>query len=127
MAETFRRRPYSDYPFLIITNHPYRIKLGNLRQTLRVFVHQKDNLFGDSNPLDLAGLTITFNLYNSDNVLVASGPAYVSDVNESEIEYTWSNFDLKETGVFNGEFLFKDIDDTTFILPERDRIQIVVF
>lgn len=127
MAEIFLKRAYSDYPFLIIAQHPFKVKLGNLRQTIRAFVYQKTDLFGDPCPLALAGLLIVFNVYNTDGILVSSGPAYVSNLDESEIEYTWRDFDMKETGVFYGEFIFTDIDDTTFVLPDRDRIQIVIY
>lgn len=127
MAEIFQNRPYSDYPFLIIAQHPFKIKLGMSRQTIRAFVYQKTDLFGDPCPLALAGLLITFNLYNTDGILVSSGPALVSNIDTSEIEYTWRQFDIKETGVFWGEFIFKDIDDTTFVLPDRDRIQVVIY
>ena len=126
--EIFEIRPYNNDPYLVFPNaKPFKIKIGNLSPSLRVLVHQRGNLFGDALPLELAGLDITFRLYNSNGILVASGTVLVSNTDTAEIEYSWGQFDLKETGVFSGEFIFRDIDDSTFVLPSRDRIQIIVF
>ena len=128
MSEVFDIRPYNNDPYLVFPNaKPFKIKIGNLSPSLRVLVSQRGNLFGDAMPLELAGVDIIFRLYNSNGILVSSGTALVSDTDTAEIEYSWGQFDLKETGVFSGEFIFKDIDDSTFVLPSRDRIQIIVF
>lgn len=128
MSEIFEIRPYDDDPYLKFPGaHPFKIKLGHLIPTLRAFVYQKGNLFGDALPLEIAGLFITFRLYNNNGILIASGPAIVSDTDRAQIEYFWQQFDVKETGIYYGEFVFKDIDDSTFVLPSKDRIQIIVF
>lgn len=128
MSEIFRTRPYDDSPYLIFPGaKPFRIKLGMSSPTLKAFIYQKSNLFGDALPLELAGLDITFQLFNGGGLLVSSGTTLVSDLDKAEIEYTFDQFDLKGIGVFYGSFIFKDIDGTTFTLPSRERIQIVVF
>lgn len=126
--EQFDTRPYNDSPYLIFPGAlPFKIKLGHLSPSLRVFVYQKFNLFGDASPLEIAGLDIIFKLYNTSGLLIASGPARISNTETSEVEYVWSEFDIKEVGTYYAEFIFKDIDDQSFVLPSRDRIQIVVF
>lgn len=126
--ETFLVRPYDDYPYLVYPNNPYVVKLGTQMPSLRVFVWQKSNLFGDACPLELAGLFIIFKIYNSCDQLIAANTALVSDpYDRSEVEYTFSKFDFPETGTYYGEFWFKDIDDSVFVLPDKNRIQILVF
>jgi hypothetical protein len=127
MAEIFETRPYNDLPYLVVTNKILRVKLGDTLPSLRAFVYQKGNLFGDPLPLELAGLTIVLNLYDNRNQLVSAGLATVSDTDRAEIEYIWKKNDFRQTGVYYAEFTFKDIDDTTFTLQLNDRIQIIVF
>lgn len=128
MSETFETRPYYDDAYLVFPNaKPFKIKLGSLTPTFRVFVYQQGNLFGDPLPLELAGLNISLRLYNSNGVLTSSGIALASNMETAEVEYSWKKFDLKETGTFSVELLFTDIDNTTFVLPSRERIQVIVF
>lgn len=126
---TIRERVYSTYPYLVYPEKNFRIKAYTTRPTLRVFVYSKTETFGDPMPLELAGLLINFTLYNKDNFPVLTGPALVSNSDNSEIEYTWQSNDLVTPGIYYGEFKFKDIDDSIFILPESPayRIQILVF
>lgn len=126
--EQFETRPYNDNPYLIFPGAiPFKIKLGYLAPSLRVFVYQKSNLFGDATPLELAGLDIVLKIYNTNGLLVATGPVLVSNTETAEIEYTWSEFDIKEVGIYYAEFIFKDINDQSFVLPSKERIQIIVF
>ncbi len=127
MSEIFEIRPYDESPYLIFPAKPFKIKLGSFQPALTALVYQKGNLFGDALPLELAGLDIVMRLYNNNGVIVAIGTGFVADTDRALIEYDWQQFDLKETGTFYAEFVFTDIDDTTFVLPARDRIQIVVF
>jgi hypothetical protein len=126
MYQEYLNRPYNDYPYLILLNFPYRFKLGT-NFSLRAFVYQKTNLFGDPLPLELAGLSIRLNIFNSDNILINSLPVIISDINRSEIECLINKNSILNSGIYYAEFIFKDIDDTTFILPIRDKIQLVVF
>ena len=125
--ETFDRRPYQDSPYLVFPNgKPFRMRIGYPLQTLSAFVYQKADLFGDPLPLDLAGLTITVKIFNKEGQLIAGGPVVVTDIDLSQIEYTWSKFDIRNPGVYYAEFIFTDIDDTAFILPEKGtRLEIV--
>lgn len=127
--EIFERRPYDDYPYLVLNRKNYKVKLGNTLPTIRAFVYQKDNLFGDATPYNLAGIDIRFRLYNSSRKVVASGIASVSDLTISEIEYKLKKMDIVESGEYYGEFIFKDINNETFVLPtpdERARIYLII-
>jgi hypothetical protein len=127
-AEVFDQRTYNDYPYLVVPASPLRIKLGTVKPRLRAFVRQRTNLFGDAEPLELAGLNIRFTLFNKNNVAVANGPVTITNLATAEIEYIFSEFDIREYGVHTGEFTFIDIDESKFTLPfTKDRIQIIVF
>lgn len=128
MSETFDIRPYDDNPYLIFPGaRPFKIKLECLVPTLRAFVYQKGNLFGDALPLELAGLNIICRLYDNSGLLVMLGTGAVIDLDQALIEYSWKQFDVQNKGIYYAEFLFTDIDNTTFVLPSRDRIQVIVF
>jgi len=126
-VEIFTTRPYSDNPYLVFPNgHPYHMRIGSTRQTLRAFVYQRSCLFGDPLPLELAGLTISVKIYNNQNQLVSIGQAIISNQDTSEIEYTWNQLDIRTPGIYYSEFVFKDIDDSTFVLPEKgSRLEII--
>lgn len=123
-----RERVYSTYPYLVLPEKTFRIKAGTTRPTLRAFVYSKAETFGDSLPLELAGLYISFTLYNKDGFPVFSSPAYISNLDNSEIEYIWRETDLITPGLYYGEFKFKDLDESIFILPDSPayRLQIAV-
>ena|ERR1039458_8527040 len=125
--EIFETRIFNDLPYLVFPDKILKIKLGDSLPSLRAFVYQKGNLFGDPLPLELAGLTIFLNLYNNRNQLVSSGLGQVSDSDRALIEYFWKPFDFKEAGVYYAEFRCQDIDGTTFSLQLNDRIQVIVF
>ncbi len=140
MSEIFVNRPYDDNPYLKFPGAiPFRIKLGLSLPTLRAYVYQKSNLFGDATPLETAGLEITFQLFDNSGLLIASGPAMVSNLvidqdtqdlsglDIAQVEYTFQPFDIKNLGSYYGLFIFRDIDGSTFALPSKDRIQIIVF
>lgn len=128
MAEVFNVRLYNDDPYLKFPGaQPFKIKLGSASPTLRVYVYQRTDLFGDALPLELAGLEVIFQLFNSNGLLVASNTATITDLNRAQVEYVFQPFDIKSVGVYYGTFIFKDIDGSTFTLPSRDRLQIVVF
>ena len=127
--EIFDRRPYDDFCYLILTKEVNRVVLGLDNASIRAFVYEKDDLFGDPMPLNLAGLDIEFNIYNSDNILVSTGDAVVSDLDTSEIEYQIQNLDIREIGKYFGQFVFIDLDGRTFSLPspkQKQRILINV-
>ena len=127
--EIFDRRPYEDWPYLVLSKKVYKIKLGNQLPTLRAFVYQKDNLFGDPTPYNLAGYNIKFNLYNQSRAIVSTGVALVSDIVISEIEYKIKKMDVIESGEYYGEFVFTSLETENFSLPtadERQKIHIIV-
>lgn len=126
-VEIFSTRPYADNPYLVYPNgHPYRMRVGSSRQTLRTFVYQRSDLFGDPLPLVLAGLTISIRIYNNQNQLISVGNMIVSNDETSEIEYTWNQLDIRNPGIYYAEIVFTDIDDSTFILPEKgSRLEII--
>jgi len=121
----FDPRPYDSDPYLVLTKKVYQINAGYQNPSLKCFVYAKSNLFGDSMPLELAGLLIYFRIYNNQNSLIAGGEAWVSNLATSEIEYQWSLLDIKEPGTYYGEFIFKDIDGKKFVLPNKERILII--
>jgi hypothetical protein len=127
MAEIFETRPYDDFPYLVLPNELIRIRRGSTSPSVRAYVYQKAEMFGDPLPLELAGINIIFKLYNNSNLLVGGGTAKITSFEKAEIEYNWKPFDLKDPGVYYGEFVFQDIDDTRFILPIHKKIQIIVF
>lgn len=124
-----RERVYSSYPYLVYPEKNFRIKAGTTRPTLRVFVYSKADTFGDPLPLELAGLYINFTLYDQNNFPILTAPATISNLDNSEVEYVWQNNDLTTPGIYYGEFKFKDLDDSLFILPDSPayRLQILVF
>jgi hypothetical protein len=127
--EIFDRRLYDDYPYLVLNKKLYKIKLGDQLPTLRAFVYQKANLFGDSTPYNLAGYDIKFNLYNQSRAIVSSGIALVSDLVISEIEYKIKKMDVIESGEYYGEFVFTNLENENFSLPtadERQKIHLIV-
>ena len=125
MSEVFQKRPYDQDPYLIIPKRPYQINVGYQNPSLKCFVYGKGELFGDPMPFELAGLWIYFRLFNSQNVLVAAGEAYVIDMCSSEIEYQWNLLDVKDPGTYYGQFIFKDIDGSKFVLPNKEKLLIV--
>jgi hypothetical protein len=128
MAEIFDTRPYDESPYLVFPGaNPLKVRQGSSNPPLTAFVYQKGNLFGDPLPLELAGLDIAMRLFDSNGNLVVFGPAFVVDADRALIEYDWQQFDLRETGTFTAEFVFKDIDGTTFVLPSRGRMQVIVY
>lgn len=121
------KEPYNDYPYLIYPQNPLRIKFGTINPTLRVFVRQRDYTFGDDLPLDLAGLRITARIYSNEGILIAIDPAVISDIYRGEIECQFSQFDFEYPGIYYLEFYFKDIDDSIFVLPDKNRVQLIVY
>lgn len=126
-VETFTIRPYSDVPYLVFPNgHPYHMRVGSSYQTLRALVYQRADLFGDPLPLTLAGLTISIKIFNNERQLISMGSVSVSNQDTGEIEYTWNQLDIRTPGIYYCEFIFTDIDDTTFVLPEKgSRLEII--
>ena len=128
MSETFSTRPYDVSPYLVIPVNPVRIKLGSLLLPLKAFAYSKTNLFGDPTPLGLSGYTISFVLYNSNNVLTSVGLATVTDATLAEISYNWGEYDLREVGNYYGDFIFKDNETgKNFAIPTRERLQVIVY
>lgn len=130
MAEVFDIRPYKELPYLVFPNGEptFKIRVGQLMPSVTAFVYQRDNLFGDALPLELAGLFIKFNLYNNDSKLIAQGDAFVIDSDRALIEYAWNQFDIREPGTYYGEFVFTDLDDKVFTLPDGGaKFQIIAF
>jgi hypothetical protein len=126
--ETFLNRPYDTSPYLVIPLNPFRVKLGSSLPPLIVYAYTKDNLFGDPVPLGLSGFTISLALYSSNNVLSSMGTATITDSVLSQISYNWNEFDLKEIGNYYGDFIFKDSDTgKSFIIPTRERLQVIVY
>ncbi len=120
------KKPYNDQPYLVLPNSPFIITRGVNNQSFRGFLYQKGNIYGDAMPLEIAGLTITLRLYKN-NILCFRKNILWSDVYLSEFEYQFGVNDLIEPGRYEVELLFTDIDDTTFILPERrNLLEIIV-
>lgn len=118
--------PYNDAPRLVVPNNPFYYSIGNNNQSIRALVYQNALAFGDPLPLDLAGLTLKFNLYDDCGTLILRRGATISNLDLSEIEFKWSKTDIINPGTYTATFEFKDLDDSTFILPElRQRIQII--
>ena len=127
--EVFDRRPFDDFPYLVIQRKNYKIKLGNTLPTIRVFVYQRDNLFGDAMPYNLAGMDIKFRLYNNSRKLIAFNMAIISDLTVSELTFQLKKLDIMEEGKYYGEFVFTDLEGNSFSLPtpdERQRICLIV-
>lgn len=128
-VEIFPERPYSDLPYLVIPEEVFRINLSSeSNRAVRAFVYRKSELFGDPVPLNLAGLSISFSLYNSENVLVLVGKGVVSDINTSEIEYVIEQFDIQNKGRYYGHFILTDVDGKSLMLPnpkQKQRITLI--
>ena len=122
-SEVFDRRPYDDYPYLVVPVNVYRVGFGMENISIRAFVYQRSDLFGDPMPLNLAGLDILFYLYNEGGLLVNVGKARIADLNTSEIEYVFQSLDIKEVGKYFGQFIFIDIDGGKFIMPDTKQKQ----
>jgi hypothetical protein len=128
-TEIFDKRPYDNCPYLILPRKIFKIKLGNQLPAISAYVYQKDNLFGDPMPLNLAGTDIKFNIYSSNRKLISSGTAIIVDMNISKIEYQLKTLDLIEPGDYYGEFIFKDVGDDVYSLPileEKQKIHIII-
>ena len=123
--EVFQNRPYDIDPYLILPKRPYQINAGYQNPSLKCFVYGKGELFGDPMPYNLAGFLIFFRLYDSQNVLISAGEAFVSDITTSEIEYQWDLLDVKVPGTYYGQFIFRDIDDSKFVLPNKEKLLII--
>ena len=127
--EVFDNRIYDNYPYLVLVAQVYRIKLGVDNLTLRANVYERDDLFGDPLPLNLAGLEIWFNIYNAEGVLINVGLGYVSDITLSEVAYDIGDLDIKDTGKYYGEFVLIDLDSKKTVIPnptQKQRILINV-
>ena len=122
-TEVFDRRPYNDYPYLVIPVDVYRVSFGMENISIRAFVYERDDLFGDPLPLNLAGLDIFFYIYDEGGLLVNVGKAYVSDLDTSEVEYIIQNLDIKEVGKYYGQFMFIDLDGSKLIMPDSKQKQ----
>jgi hypothetical protein len=126
----FETRNYWDGPYLIIPQNPVRIKVGATYPTLKIFVFQKGDLFGDPLPFSaLADFNISFKFYTNKGTLIMEAPATITDIARGLIEYQWSSYDTISAGTFYGEFLFQKSSDNTiqFILPDDgSRIQIII-
>ena len=117
-VDIFDPRPYSSQLYLVLPEETYRMSLEWDKDfSIKAFVYKKDELFGDPVPVNLAGVKITFNLYNADNVLVCVGEGIVSDLNTSEIEYVIKELDIQESGRYYGHFIITDISGRSIILP----------
>jgi len=119
--EVFDNRPYSNESYLVIPKKIFKIKLYDQYPVIEAFVYQKDNLFGDAMPLNIAGIDIKFRIYNSSNKLISIGSAVLADINNSKIEYKLNRLDIIETGDYYGEFVLTDIDNDKFSLPKPDQ------
>ena len=117
-VEIFDKRPYDEYPYLVLPTDVFRISLTyDIDFPIRAFVYRKSELFGDPCPQNLAGVTISFNIYNSDNVLVCVGKGDVSDLDTSEITYELKELDIAEPGRYFGYFIITDLDGKSMMLP----------
>lgn len=126
-VDIFDKRPYSELPYLVLLEEVYRISLDwDSGVVIKAFVYKKDELFGDPVPLNLAGMTISFSLYNSDNILVCVGEGSVSDLDTSEIEYEIKNLDIQNTGRFYGYFIITDISGKSIMLPNPRQKQRII-
>lgn len=125
--ETFTTQVYNNYPFLLFPGgRPFRYIIGSNQQSIRVFVYQKTDLFGDPQPLELMGLSIKIKVSNQQGNLIFIGNGTVVDFETSEIEYTWNQLDIINPGIYYCEFVFQDIDNSKFILPDKgSRLEVV--
>lgn len=115
------KKPYNDQPYLVIPNSPFIYYKGVNNQSLRGFLWQKGNIYGDPEPLATAGLTISLRAYRQ-NILYLRKNVLWSDVYLSEWEYVFGPNDFNEPGRYEVELIFTDIDNSTFILPERKNL-----
>jgi len=123
--EIFDKRPFDDQPYLIIPKKVFKIKLYNQLPVITAFVFQKDNLFGDPLPLNLAGMEFKFRIYNSAKKLVALGNVDLVNMDNSQIEYKLKPLDVIESGEYFGEFIFRYLNGDNQTLPfpdERSRV-----
>jgi len=125
--EIFDNRVYDNLPYLLIPKKIFKVKLYNQLPVISAFVYQKDNLFGDPMPLNLAGMEIKFKIYNSSKKLTAIGDVEIVDMNNSRIEYKLKPLDVIEQGDYYGEFLFRYINDDVQSLPTPDERSRVYF
>lgn len=126
-VDIFDKRVYSELPYLVLPEETYRINLNwDSDYEVKAFVYKKDELFGDPIPLNLAGMVITFNLFNSDNILVCVGEGSVSDLNTSEIEYVIKPLDIPEPGRYYGHFILTDVEGRSIMLPNPRQKQRIV-
>ena len=126
--EIFDSRSYDDFPYLVLPKEIFRLSLNwDIATSIRAYVYRRSELFGEPVPLNLAGFDISFNLYNSDNVLVSAGKGTVSDLDTSEIEYVIEDLDIKDWGRYYGYFILTDIDGKSVMLPNpRQKQRIVI-
>lgn len=127
-VELFDKRPYDDYPYLVLPTDVFRVKLNwDTNFSIRAYVYKRDELFGDPVAMVLAGMTISFSIYNSDNVLINIGEARVSDLDTSEIEYILKDLDIQEEGRYYGHFILTDLEGNSIMLPNpRQKQRIVI-
>jgi hypothetical protein len=127
MCNTNFIRPYDSSIYLVIPQKTFTYIRGVTNLSYRVFVYRKDNLFGDPTPLELAGLSIQGKLINQNGLQTIIFPVNISNLDNSEIEVNWDNIIIENSGVYYLEFIFKELDLSTFVLPlPPDRIQITV-
>lgn len=122
------QRPYDDYPYLVLPKETYRVSLNNdIGSSIRAYVYRRDDLFGDPVPLNLAGIILSFNIFNADNILICVGEARVSDMDTSEIEYVIGDLDFRDYGRYYGYFILTDVDGKSLMLPNpRQKQRIVI-
>jgi hypothetical protein len=114
--EIFAKRVYNTYPYIVIQKDIYN---AHLNENLSVYVNlkQKDNLFGDTIVLNLAGLAIIFKLYDINNNLIARSEGSMTNVESSEIAATIDSNFITKPGIYYGYFTFTDLESNTFTLP----------
>jgi len=120
-GEIFDKRVYNTYPYIVLQKDMYNAHLG---ENLNLFanVYQKDNLFGDKLPLNLAGLIINFRVYDESSNLVAKSKSMITNFETSEINAIIDPFFIKSSGIYYGYFTFLDLDSTSFSLPTPNSI-----
>jgi len=127
-VDIFDHRPYDDYPYLVLPKETYRMDLNfDSESSIRAYVYRKDDLFGDPVPLNLAGITISFNIFSADNILICVGEGRISDLDTSEIEYVIGENDIRDFGRYYGYFILTDINGKSLMLPNpRQKQRIVI-
>jgi hypothetical protein len=103
------KKHYDSNVYVVFPNHHFSIKKNSTRPVFSCFIKQNGEQFGD--PLGAVmpnGTVVIFRLTSISDIVVVNSNMSLNDAHLGEWLFTFNQFDLNDTGLYDGEIILSN-------------------